>query len=684
MQQTKGPEHETNVSAAAEPVGTLEQALSHAMRLVNDRPQLAGEQADEILRRFPSHPIALLIKAMALRARGEIAEALAILEPLAASQPAAGAVHLEHGLALGAAGNGEAAVLALRRAVALNSTPAGAWLALGDHLAAIGDVTGADAAYARHIKASTRDPRLLQPAAALVANDIPAAESMLRAHLKSNPTDVAAIRMLAEVAARLGRYVDAENLLSRCLELAPSFAEARSHYAMVLSRQNRPGDALPQVETLLSEQPRNPYYRNLKATILVAIGEYTQAIELYTQILAEYPHQAKIWVSLGHVLKTAGRQAECIHAYRKALELAPELGEAYFSLANLKTFRFEAAELEALRARVSVPGESTENLLHLHFALGKACEDAADYAASFEHYSRANQLRRSQIHYDAQDTSRVVERSCTLYTQEFFATRAGQGCPARDPIFIIGLPRSGSTLLEQILASHSQVEGTMELYDMISLARRLGSGAGPNTYPDSVAGLEAAQLRALGEQYLERTRIQRKSDAPCFIDKMPNNLLHVGLIHLILPNARIIDARRHPLGCCFSVFKQHFARGQHFSYSLEDVGRYYTDYVRLLAHFDAVLPGRVHRVFYERLIDDTEGEVRRLLDYCGLPFEEQCLRFYENARAVRTASSEQVRQPIFREGLDQWRRYEPWLTPLQDALGPVLEAYPQVPSLEGS
>jgi tetratricopeptide (TPR) repeat protein len=653
--------------------------------MVGGRPDLALEQVAEILRLAPGHPIALLVRGTAQRALGNIPAALNTLEPLARSQPTAGAVHFEYGLTLGAAGRGESAVESLRRAVRLSPGLTGAWLALADHLAAIGDSAGADAAYASHIKAATRDPRLLKPAAALCDNDIPLAEGLLRTHLKENPTDVAAIRMFAEVAARLGRYVDAENLLSRCLELAPSFAEARSQYALVLSRQNRPAEALPHIEQLLAAEPRNPNNRNLKATVLVAIGEYQQAIDLYAGILAEYPHQARIWLSFGHVLKTAGQQAESIRAYRKSLELAPQLGEAWWSLANLKTFRFSAADVETMRAQLARADQPTEDLLHLRFALGKASEDAEQFEESFQHYSAGNSLRRSQIQYSAQDASKLVERCKTLFTPEFFAARAGMGCPAPDPIFIIGLPRSGSTLLEQILSSHSLVEGTMELYDMISLARGLGAGGAPDqptTYPDVLAELGHEALRSLGERYLERTRVQRKTSAPFFIDKMPNNLLHVGLIHLVLPNARIIDARRHPLGCCFSAFKQHFARGQHFSYSLQDVGAYYRDYIELMTHFDTALPGRVHHVVYESMIEDTEAQVRRLLDYCGLPFEAHCLRFYENERAVRTASSEQVRQPIFRDALEQWRHYEPWLTPLKAALGPILQAYPAGPGAQ--
>ncbi|HKQ13180.1 MAG TPA: sulfotransferase [Steroidobacteraceae bacterium] len=670
------------MSATSEPVGTLQTALAHTQRLMTSEPQLAVEQATEILKVAPGHPLATLLLGVAQRRAGDAAASQSILQPLAQSQPNWAAAHYELGLTLGLQRHGEGAVAALRRAVALKPEMPDAWRALGDHLTAIGDTTGADEAYARHIKFSTRDPRLLEAAAALCENRIPVAESLLRTHLKQHPTDVPALRMLAEVGARLGRYVDAEAMLERCLELAPSFVAARHNYALVLHRQHKEAAALTQIDRVLEADPRNPGYRNLKAAILIGIGEYEQAIRLYAEVLAEYPGNAKVWMSYGHALKTAGRQAECVSMYRKSIELAPQLGEAYWSLANLKTFQFSEAEIAAMRAQVQRSDLSEEDRFHFHFALGKALEDAQDFAASFEHYEQGNRLRRATVEYDADWNSEQSQRARALFTPEFFAARAGQGAAAPDPIFIVGLPRAGSTLLEQILSSHPLVEGTMELPDLVGIVRDLGGGrprARTADYPQSLGGLDATALRALGERYVAQTRIYRKSNAPFFIDKLPNNFAHTGLIHLILPHAKIIDARRHPLGCCFSAYKQHFARGQHFTYSLDEIGRYYRDYVELMAHFDAVLPGRVHRVIYERMIEDTEGEVRRLLDYCGLPFDERCLRFYENERAVRTASSEQVRRPIYREGVDHWLNYEPWLGPLKSALGSVLEHYPNVP-----
>ena len=672
------------MSGAPEPVGTIEVALSHAGKLLESEPALAAEQAREILKAAPSHPLATLFIGIAQRRLGDAAGALEILQPLAQVQPGWAPAHYELGVTLGLVRRGDEAVESLRRAVHLKPDIGDAWRLLGDHLTAMGDRDGANAAYANHIKVSTRDPRLLVPAAALCENRIPEAELLLKRHLKQFPTDVAAMRMLAEVAARLGRLADAETLLARCLQLAPGFAAARSNYALILHRQNRTVEALEEIERLLVAEPRNPGARNLKAAALNRIGEYGQSLVIYEEVLAEYPQQAKVWMSYGHALKTAGRQPECVDAYRRTIELSPQLGEAYWSLANLKTFRFTPADIAAMRGQLARTDLSAEDRYHFHFALGKALEDARDFAGSFENYAEGNRLRHAAIHYDADRTSASVRRSRTLFTRDFLGERACAGAPDPDPIFIVGLPRAGSTLIEQILSSHSLVEGTMELPDVTaivqSLTRSRETGES-SRYPEVVAPLSHAQLRALGERYLAQTRVQRKRGAPFFIDKMPNNWGYVGLIALILPNAKIIDARRHPMSCCFSGFKQHFARGQHFSYSLEDIGRYYRDYVELMAHFDVVLPGRVHRVVYERMVEDTETEVRNLLAYCRLPFEDACLRFYENDRAVRTASSEQVRQPIFRDAVEHWRNYEPWLDPLRTALGPVLDAYPDAPPI---
>ena len=668
-------------SVSAEPTASLEVALAHTQRLLSQDPALAEAQAHEILRSVPGQPVALRLLAASHALRGDPSAAIALLQSLADAHPQWARVHLDLGLALGQARRGAEALSALQRAVALDPRLPGAWRAIGDHLSATGDTAGADAAYAQHLRHSPGDPALLSAASALADGRIPDAEAQLRALLRRTPTDVAAIRMLAEVAARLGRDEDAEVLLARCLELAPGFHVARQQHAIVLNRANRHAEALAEVDALLAGDPGNPGYRNLRAVILGRIGDYDGAIALYEQLVREYPRHALLWMSFGHALKTAGDTTRAIAAYRRSIALDPACGEAYWSLANLKTFRFDDGDIAAMDAQCARGDLSDEARLHFEFALGKAREDAGAHAAAFAHYARGNALRRTQLPYDADDNTARVDHARALYTREFFAARAGWGDPSPDPVFIVGLPRAGSTLLEQILSSHSRVEGTMELPEILALTRELRREGGRASYHEVLAGLDADAVRALGARYLERTRIQRRDGAPMFIDKMPNNFAHVALIHLALPNAKIIDARRHPLACCFSAFKQHFARGQAFSYDLADLGRYYRDYVALMAHFDDVLPGRVHRVVYERMVDDTEAEARRLLDYCGLPFEEACLRFFENDRPVRTASSEQVRRPIYREGLDHWRHFAPWLGPLEDALGDVLDTYPHAPTV---
>ena len=639
------PSSAETLSLNTPPQPNLSEALANARELLRTSPAKAAEQAQEILRVFPKQP-----------------EAFAVL-----------------GLAQGDLGQSREAIASLLASLKLDPKQPAIWRALGDQFTLIGDSDAADKAYSRHVEASVHDPRLLEAAAALHENKLAIAERLLRAFLKEHPTDVAAIRMLAELGSRLGRYDDAEKLLARALELAPNFHVARHNYAAVLQRQNRLGEALTEAETLLKRDPRNPGYRNLKAAILARLGQTEEASAAYGAMLKEFPQQPKAWMSYGHTLKTAGHREESVAAYRKSLAQMPSLGESWWSLANLKTFRFTPDDIALMRAQLERVDLSEEDRLHLHFALGKALEDDARYENSFVHYAKGNAIRRAHLGYDAGEISNLAQRLKAACTPDFFAARQGLGATNADPIFIVGLPRSGSTLLEQILATHSAVEGTMELPEILSIVRRLGGQKKrnePSAYPEVLSSLPRDEFGKLGEEYLERTRVYRKLGRPFFIDKMPNNFFHVGFIHLMLPNAKIIDARRHPLGCCFSCFKQHFARGQGFTYSLEDIGRYYADYAALMAHYDAALPLRVHRVFYESMVENPEAEIRRLLDYCDLPFEEACLRFYENDRAVRTASSEQVRSPIFTEGLGQWRHYEPWLGPLKTALGPALATHP--------
>jgi len=662
-------------------MGSIGEALAHAERLASARPDLALLQVEEILRAAPGMPQALLIKGRAQRLSGALDAARDTLAGLFADQPRSAATAFELGLTLYRTGDAPAATMALRRATELKPDMAEGWTALADVLRLAGDEAGADSAYLASVRASTNDPLLMKAALALSDNHLDVAEPILRDRLKQQPTDIAAIRMLAELAGRLGRNADAENLLRRAVELAPGFAPARFNLALVLYRRHKAEDALAELDRLLEGDPDNPGYRNLLGAVLSRIGDHDRAIAQFEKVLHGRSNNAAMWMNYGHALKTVGRQADSIAAYRRSIAIRPGLGEAWWSLANLKAIRFSGEEIAAMERALQDGSISPEDRFHLDFALGKALEDSEAWGASFRHYEEGNRLRRAALDYDADETSDQVARGRALLSAPFFAARAGQGSPAADPIFVLGMPRSGSTLVEQILASHSLVEGTRELPDIVAMAHRLSGRkrrGDASAYPEALADLSADELLALGEEYLAATRIHRHSDRPHFIDKMPNNWMHVGLIHLILPNATIIDTRRHPLGCGFSNFKQHFARGQSFSYALDDMGRYYADYVAAMAHVDEVLPGRVHRVFHEAMVDDTEAEVRRLLDACGLPFEAACLRFWETDRAVQTASSEQVRRPIFREGLDQWRHYEPWLGPLKEALGGLDAAYPAV------
>jgi len=670
------------VSAEDEHRGSFQAALKRTAHLIDVDPVLAADQATEILKALPNHPPALFFLAMAKRRSGDPQAALDILKPLLNAQHEWAAAWFERGMALGALGRGDEAINALLKAVKFQSEHPEAWRVLADHFTATGDADRADAAYARHIKCSTRDPMLQEAAAAMVKNDVSTAERILKKHLYEKPTDVSAIRMLAEVAIRCGQDNQAEKLLLRCLELAPSFAAARYNYALLLQRREDSPRALIEIEKCLEAEPDRPGYRNLAAVILGRVGEFSRASEMYARLLAEYPDQARVWLSYGHVLKTEGRQQEAIDAYRACIERDPQLGEAYWSIANLKTFRFEQSDLSAMKQQMEDSSLSDKERWHLHFALGKAYEDTADYEESFRHYADGNALYLANHTYDADYITTRTERLMSGFSRDYFEKRKGLGSTAPDPIFIIGMPRAGSTLLEQILSCHSAIEGTSELPDMITLAQQLRAEADTQevaAYASVLAQKSAEELSELGDLYIERTRIHRKTDRPFFIDKMPNNFLYLGIIQSILPNAKIIDARRHPMGCCFSNFKQFYAKGQNFSYSLEDTSRFYRDYVRLMAHFDEVLPGRVHRVFYEDTVADTERVVREMLEYCELEYEPECLRFFESQRPVRTASSEQVRQPINRKGVEQWQNYEPWLEPLKETLGDVLDEYPTVP-----
>jgi tetratricopeptide (TPR) repeat protein len=503
------------------------------------------------------------------------------------------------------------------------------------------------------------------------------AEKICRQFLQKVPRHVEAMRLLADIGIRLGALDDAEFLLESAVLFEPTNQQVRIDYVQVLRKRQKFVDALSQAEQLLNSAPDNPQFQSLYAIELMQTGDYPGALAHFEKVLERMPGDAITLTSRGHALKTWGRQQQAVESYRMALAGHPDHGEAYYSLANLKTYRFSDAEIVSMRQQEANGSASLMSRVYLLFALGKAHEDLGDYQAAFNYYQQGNGLKRAQSGYDADKMSDELQAQSDFFSADVFKARPASGNPASDPIFIVGLPRAGSTLLEQILASHSQVDGTLELPNILSIAqslRRRGQTADSPEYPSIMAGISTGELRELGEKYLAETAIHRQ-EAPYFIDKMPNNFRHIGLIKLILPNAKIIDARRHPIACCFSAYKQLFAEGQEFSYDLNDLGQYYQDYVKLMGHWNSVLPGGILQVNYEQVVDNLEVQVRRILDYCGLPFEPQTLEFHDTERSVRTASSEQVRKPLYREGLDQWQNFADQLEPLQRQLTDAIRLY---------
>jgi tetratricopeptide (TPR) repeat protein len=495
---------------------------------------------------------------------------------------------------------------------------------------------------------------------------------------------VEGMRLLAEIGVKMDVLDDAEFLLENLLQLAPNHHVARYEYAIVLLKRHKHVRAREEIDKLLKIDPANASYRTVYATVCTGFGNHSQALPLYQEVLRENPQDPELHLSIAHALKTLGRTPAAIESYRAAAAARPAFGEAYWSLANLKTYRFTDAEIGRMRAEEARQTIAPADRYHLCFALGKALEDRAEYAESFRYYERGNALKKTECLYRPEPLERIANQQMSLCTREFFAARRGFGCGSAAPIFIVGLPRSGSTLIEQILASHSMVEGTMELADIPRLVQDLQGretqGSIPR-YPGILEKLDAAECRRMGERYLSDTLVYR-AGKPFFIDKMPNNFRHLALIHLILPNAKIIDARREPLACCFSNFKQLFASGQQFTYSVEDITRYCRMYVELMAHWDSALPGRILRVEHESVVADLETSVRRMLEFCELEFEPGCVEFHKTRRSVHTASSEQVRQPIFKDGLDQWRHFDPWLGPFKAALAaPAARAGVEIPAL---
>jgi predicted Zn-dependent protease len=636
---------------------------------------LAGAQA--LLNDLPENRDLLLIAAASLRHLARLDESLAVLDRLEVLQPRFSLMHQERGLCHVARKDAPRATDALLRAVNLNPALPMSWRMLEGVYRIAGDTQSAATA-ASHVATLARLPPEVVTATSLFSDgELAPAEQMTRAFLLRHGDHPEAMRLLAKIGVAYDVLDDAELLLEAALALAPDHCAARYDYADALVKRHKYALARAQTDLLLAADPANTDYRAMGATVAVGLGEHDRAIALYREILAIMPASPDVNLWLAHALKTVGQLPEAIAAYHDAIAARPDFGDAYWSLANLKTYRFTDAEIATMRTAEQAPATTNEDRWHLRFALGKAFEDRGEADQAWHHYAGGNALKRAQSRYRPEILETNTARQIAVCTTDFFRVRTGWGDPAPDPIFVLGLPRSGSTLIEQILASHAQVEGTQELPDIqrivLELQGRDGDLDDPR-YPGVLADLGADTVRDLGRRYIAETRIHR-TGRPFFIDKMPNNFRHVGLILLMLPNARIIDARREPMSCCFSNLKQLFANGQEFSYSIEDIARYYRTYLELMAHWDRVLPGRVLRVQHEDVIADLEGSVRRILTHCGLPFEQTCVDFHCNRRSVRTPSSEQVRQPIFRDGLDQWKAFAPWLDPLRDALGDAVTAY---------
>jgi tetratricopeptide (TPR) repeat protein len=626
---------------------------------------------------LPENRDLLLIAAISLRYQLRLDEALAMLDRLERTQPRFSRLHEERGLCFVARKDAPAAIGALLRAVNINPALPTSWRMLEGLYRLTKDTENAAIAAAHVATLKNLPPEVLIATALFSDGDLALAEQIIRAVLLRHGDHPEAMRLLARIGLARDVLDDAELLLEAVLKLAPQYQAARYDYAQALVKRQKYVLARAQIEQLLALEPGSFDYRTLAATVAVGLGENDKAIGLYRGMAADFPGSPDVHLWLAHALKTVGQIPEAVSEYRAAAASRPDFGDAYWSLANLKLYRFGEGEMARMRAEEASAATSPIDRYHLCFALGKALEDRGEIAESWAYYERGNALKRSESRYRPDILETNTRKQIDVCTPAFFAHRAGWGDARGDPIFILGLPRSGSTLLEQILASHSQVEGTQELSDIQRIVLEL-QGRDPDLdnprYPAALAEMSREDFRDLGERYLADTQVYR-TGRPLFIDKMPNNFRHIGLIHLMLPNAPIIDARREPMSCCFSNLKQLFAQGQEFTYSVEDIARYYRTYLDLMRHWDVVLPKRILRVQHEDVVNDLEGSVRRLLDHCGLPLEPACIEFHKTERSVRTPSSEQVRQPIFRDGLDQWRKYEPWLGPLEAALGDALGRY---------
>ncbi len=648
--------------------------FANAERLIEDELQAVSLDA--------SHSDALYILAVSQRYQKKYTAALSSILQLLVSDPTYARAYQEQGHTYLAQDNDDKARASYERAVELNSALLSSWKALEKLYDEAGYPTELVIARDRAKFLSELPRELLTVTSMICDGKLYQAERICRHFLQNNKHDIEAMRLLAEIGSRLDVPGDPEFLLESCVELAPDYDRARYDYANFLLKMQKFEFAAEQIRFLLKKDPENLSYKSMLANATAGLGDPEGAIEIYDDVLSSSKNQNMLYVMRGHAQKTIGMFDEAIASYREAYNVKPDYGDAFWSLANTKTYRFTEQEIAHMRDQEEAETTPNDDRIHLCFALGKAYEDRSEYDESFKYYSRGNDLKRSTVRHKETHLSIRVKAQKDICNAELFAEKGDLGYDAPDPIFIVGLPRAGSTLLEQILASHSMVDGTFEIPNIIALAQRLRGSQylvdidKTPYYPKILTEIDDSYFARFGKQFIEQTRIYRQK-APYFIDKNPNNFFHIGLIRLILPNAKIIDARRHPMSCCFSGFKQLFGQGQEFSYGLKQIGNYYREYVELMNHWDDVLPNFVLRVQHEDVVDNLDTQVARILDFCGLPFEDACVEFHKTERSIRTPSAEQVRQPIYKSGLDQWRHFEPWLSELKEALGPiVLERYP--------
>jgi tetratricopeptide (TPR) repeat protein len=646
--------------------GDFAQALAAAQKLRETQPQ----QRD-----------ALYMSAVSQRYLKRIPEALATLDELERWHPRFSRLYQERGHCFVARRDAPKAIEAYEQALRLNAALPGSWNRLETLYRLIGRPADAERAAAQSRRIAAIAPEVVAAEGMFSEGDVADAEEIVRRYLQTkNPLDPDGMWLLAKIGMKLNILDDAEVLLATVLKMKPGDQVIRHDYAIVLALRHKHQQALEEIGKLLTSDPANRAFRTTKAAILMGLGRHDEALPIYQQVLAETPNDPDLHLSIAHALKTLNRAQEAMDSYRAAAAIRPSYGEAYWSFANLKKYPFTDAEVATMRAEEARPAIELADHYHLCFSLGRALEERGQYEEAFRYYERGNALKKSETRYkpaSIEYNTRIVQET---FTPEFFAARAGWGCQTPGPIFIVGLPRSGSTLIEQILASHSQVEGTMELANVPRLVQSLQGRDNYDSFKQFwdqyIAALIARgpeDFRCDGESYLADTQIYRSAGKPLFTDKNPNNFRNIGLLQLILPNAKIIDARRGAMACCFGNYKQLFATGQEFTYSLEDLGRYYRCYIELMEHWDRVLPGKILHVHNEALVEDLEGHVRRILAFCGLEFEPACLEYWKTERRIHTVSSEQVRRPVSREGIDQWRNFEPWLGPLREALGPLAD-----------